>query len=318
MASCLVTGVAGFLGSHLAERLLREGHEVIGIDCFVPFYPRSVKERNLKALRRSPHFRLHEQDVRSADLARHLEGVEHVFHLAAQTGVRSSWGGEFAGYLEHNVLGTQQLLELCKGRRIGKFVYASSSSVYGACPTVAFSEDQALSPLSPYGVTKLAAEHLCSLYHRTFGVPVISLRLFTVYGPRQRPDMAIARFLAAVVEDQPITIYGDGEQTRDFTYVSDVMDAMIAAMELNAAGEVMNVGGGSTTSVNQLLQTLRRITGSRLRATHAPPAYGEMRHTLADVTKAGRMLHFRPKVDLEEGLIRHYEWLKGGETRADR
>lgn len=319
MVSCLVTGVAGFIGSHLAERLIAEGHEVVGIDCFVPYYPRSMKERNLEALLRAPTFRLHEQDIRYGDLACLLERVEYVFHLAAQAGVRSSWGTEFTDYLEHNVLGTQRLLELCKSTRISKFIYASSSSVYGACPTVPFSEGQLVTPVSPYGVTKLAAEHLCSLYHRSFGIPVISLRLFTVYGPRQRPDMAISRFLAASMEDAPIAIYDDGEQTRDFTYVSDVIDGMIAAMECNAAGEVINVGGGSTTSVNQLVQTVCRITGKRLRATHVPPAYGDMRHTYADVTKARKMLHFEPKVDLEEGLARHYEWMRRGEkTDADR
>ena len=317
MARCLVTGAAGFLGSHLAERLLGEGHDVVGIDCFLPFYPRALKERNIGNLRSSPRFRFQELDIRYADITRQLENAEYVFHLAAQAGVRSSWGQDFATYLDHNVLATQRLLECCKTTHIKKLVFASSSSVYGASPHVPFTEDQPLTPVSPYGVTKLAAEHLCSLYHRSYGIPVISLRLFTAYGPRQRPDMAIARFLAAILEDKPITIYGDGEQTRDFTYASDVIDAMIAAARLNAVGEVVNVGGGSTTSINQLLDALRRITGKQVLVALAPPAQGDMPHTLADLTRARSVLNFQPKVELEEGLTRHYEWLKGGKAHAD-
>jgi len=210
----LVTGVAGLIGSHLAERLISEGYEVVGVDCFTDYYPRPMKERNLNQLRNSDHFRFIEANLCFARLAPLLEDVDYVFHLAAQPGVRASWGQSFSVYTEHNVLATQRLLEAARDRSIAKFIYASSSSVYGDTPDLPLREDSRLRPISPYGVTKLAGEHLCRLYHYSFGVPTVFPRYFTVYGPRQRPDMAIHRFIKAIREGEPIVVYGDGEQTR--------------------------------------------------------------------------------------------------------
>jgi len=221
----LVTGAAGFIGSTLAERLLRDGADVVGLDCFTDYYPRPLKEHNLAGLRDQPRFRLIESRIQDADLVGLLADRTHVFHLAAQAGVRRSWGRDFAIYTGNNIEATQRLLEACVGRPVERFVYASSSSVYGDSTILPAREDALPQPVSPYGVTKLAAEHLCGLYHVNYGVPAVSLRYFTVYGPRQRPDMAFHRFLRAIILDQPITLYGDGEQTRDFTYVHDVTAA---------------------------------------------------------------------------------------------
>src|SRR5216683_2677219 len=261
---CLVTGVAGFVGSHLAERLLAEGHEVCGIDAFIDYYPRPIKERNLQELRLWKDFTFIEGDLRDIHLLPLLDGVDWVFHQAAQAGVRTSWGSEFSRYVDCNVLSTQQLLEAALHTKgIQRFVYASSSSVYGDTTVLPVTEAVTPQPVSPYGVTKLAAEHLCTLYYRNFGVPAVSLRYFTVYGPRQRPDMAFHRFLRAIILDQPITLYGDGEQTRDFTYVHDAVAAAVAAGTMGVPGRVYNIGGGSRVPVNQVLEMIGRVSGRR-------------------------------------------------------
>jgi nucleoside-diphosphate-sugar epimerase len=306
----VVTGVAGFIGSHLAESLLGDGHEVTGIDAFVDYYPRAVKEKNLRRARDHARFRLVEGEVQTLRLSEILDGAGQVFHLAAQAGVRASWGGEFALYTEHNVLATQRLLEAAVTARTPRVVYASSSSVYGDGQTLPLREEAACRPLSPYGVTKLAAEHLGRLYHVSHGLPVVSLRYFTAYGPRQRPDMAFHRFLRAARDGQPVRVFGDGEQTRDFTYVADVVSATRAAADAGRAGCVYNVGGGERVTVNEVLRLIETVTGRRLTVAREEAQKGDMRDTFADTEAARRDLAFRSTVPLREGLAREWAWLQ--------
>jgi nucleoside-diphosphate-sugar epimerase len=307
----VVTGVAGFIGSHLGERLLADGFEVTGVDCFTDYYPRAAKETNLARLRESPAFRLVDARLQDLDLAPVLEGADHVYHLAAQAGVRASWGREFSHYTEHNVLATQRLLEAAVAARTPRFVYASSSSVYGDSRELPLREDARCQPVSPYGVTKLAAEHLVQLYHRNHGLQAASLRFFTVYGPRQRPDMAFHRFLAAAGEGGVVTVYGDGQQTRDFTYVDDIVAALRAAALSGRPGSVYNVGGGERIALNHVLDLIGEITGRPLRIERQETQKGDMRDTFADTTAAARDLGFRSSVPLREGLLREWQWLRG-------
>jgi UDP-glucose 4-epimerase len=305
----LVTGVAGFIGSTLAERLLAEGWDVVGIDAFTDYYPREAKERNLAAARRHPAFRFVEARVQDADLPSLLSDRTHVFHLAAQAGVRKSWGRDFGVYIANNVDATQVLLETCVGLPLERFVYASSSSVYGDSTPMPMREDALPQPVSPYGVTKLAAEQLCYLYYVNHQVPTVSLRYFTVYGPRQRPDMGFHRFLRATLLGQPITLYGDGEQTRDFTFVQDAVAANLAAARQGVPGRVYNIGGGSCVSVNQVLELISRIAGRRPSVSVDPVQKGDMRHTYADTSLARAELGYAPAVGLEEGLAAEHAWL---------
>ena len=305
----LVTGAAGFIGSHLTAALLDRGTAVVGIDCFTDYYARALKEANLAVNAAKPGFEFVETSIQTADLGALLDGVTHVFHLAAQAGVRKSWGRDFRTYSEHNVDASQQLLEACVGRPIQKFVYASSSSLYGDARTIPVSEDALPRPLSPYGVTKLAAEHLCQLYWANHRVPTTSVRYFTVYGPRQRPDMAFNRFITAALAGQPITIYGDGSQTRDFTFVSDAVAATIAAGDRGVPGRAYNVGGGSRVSVQQVLDILERLTGHPLKISRESVQKGDVRDTFADTSLARTDLGFAPKVSLEQGLEAEYRWL---------
>ena len=305
----LVTGAAGFIGSHLSEALLANGAAVVGLDCFTDYYPRAVKESNLQEVRRRPGFRFVEARIQDADLPALLDGVTHVFHLAAQAGVRKSWGRDFRVYTDNNVDASQQLLEACAGRPLQRFVYASSSSLYGDNVAIPMREDALPQPVSPYGVTKLAAEQLCHLYKVNHGVPATSVRYFTVYGPRQRPDMAFHRFLRAAINDEPITLFGDGEQTRDFTFVSDAVAATIAAGERGVPGRAYNIGGGSRVTVNQVLAMMERITGKSIAVTREPPQKGDMRDTYADTSLARADLGFAPRVTLEQGLEAEYRWL---------
>jgi UDP-glucose 4-epimerase len=307
----LVTGAAGFIGSHLCERLIEAGHEVIGVDAFTDFYPRSVKERNLDGLRRSGRFTLSECAIVDADWPTLLSGVSQVFHLAAQAGVRKSWGREFRVYSEQNIDATQILLEACKGRPIDRLVYASSSSVYGDAVPLPMREDARLQPVSPYGVTKLAAEHLCLLYQATYGVPAVAVRYFTVYGPRQRPDMGFHRFFLAAMRDRPATVFGNGRQTRDFTFVGDAVAATVAAVH-GRPGAVYNIGGGSRVELLEAFEHIRRITGRPLRLELIDAQAGDMRDTYADTTSARRELGFTTTVGLEQGLGEQFEWM----TRA--
>ena len=307
----LITGVAGFIGSTLAERLLGEGADVVGIDCFTDYYPREVKERNLQAARANQRFRFIESRVQDVDLPVLLADRTHVFHLAAQAGVRKSWGKDFEIYTVNNIEATQVLLEACTRTKIERLVYASSSSVYGDNRPMPFREDTLPQPLSPYGVSKLAAEQLCYLYFANYGVPTVALRYFTVYGPRQRPDMAFHKFLRATLEGDPITLYGDGEQTRDFTYVADIASATATAATRGVPGRVYNIGGGSRVSVNDVLQIIQRVSGRSPRVKIDETQKGDMRHTWADTSLAKTDLGFVPAVGLEEGLTAEYQWLTG-------
>lgn len=306
----VVTGAAGFIGSHLCDRLLQAGHEVVGIDGFVPFYPREMKERNLAGARASKDFTLHETLIETAqDLPAILSGASAIYHLAAQAGVRASWGDDFTGYVEHNVLGTQKLLEAAVQAGVPRVVYASSSSVYGDVMELPLRESMALSPVSPYGVTKLAAEHLVHLYGKASGLKVTSLRFFTVYGPRQRPDMAFHRFLKAVRDGKPITLYGDGEQTRDFTFITDLVDVLQASLVQGKPGLVYNVGGGQRISVLKVLETIASVTGREVQIDAQEGQKGDMRDTLADTAQAARDLGFIPKTPLATGLKAEWEWI---------
>ena len=305
----LVTGVAGFIGSHLTASLLDKGATVVGLDSFTDYYPRALKERNLDENRRRQGFRFAETTIHNADLAALLDGVTHVFHLAAQAGVRKSWGKDFKTYTTNNIEASQTLLEACVGRPLERFVYASSSSVYGDRAAIPMREDALPQPVSPYGVTKLAAEQLCYLYHVNFGVPTVSMRYFTVYGPRQRPDMAFNRFIRAALTHEAITLYGDGEQTRDFTFVLDAVAATIAAGERGVPGTAYNIGGGSRVSMNDVLRIIERIAGHPLKVTREGAQKGDMRDTYADTSLARRDLGFSPKVSLEEGIQAEYRWL---------
>jgi UDP-glucose 4-epimerase len=302
---------AGFIGSTLTDRLLADGVDVVGLDSFTDYYPRPVKERNLAGALGHPKFRFIESRIQDADLPGILGDRTHVFHLAAQAGVRKSWGSDFDVYTQNNIEATQVLLEAVKKASVERLVYASSSSVYGDLVAMPMREDALPQPVSPYGVSKLAAEQLCYLYHINYGVPAVSLRYFTVYGPRQRPDMGFHRFLRATHLGQPITLYGDGEQTRDFTFVHDAASATMAAATRGVPGRVYNIGGGSRVSINEVLEMIARVTGRRPLVTMDSAQKGDMRHTYAETWLARTDLGFAPKVGLEEGLAAEYDWLAG-------
>lgn len=307
--NALVTGAAGFIGSHLTATLLASGARVTGLDCFTDYYPRRIKEANLAVNQSHARFRFVESSIAGADLASLLDGVTHVFHLAAQAGVRRSWGRDFQIYTVNNVDASQILLEACVGRPIEKLVYASSSSVYGDAVAIPMTEQALPQPVSPYGVTKLAAEQLCHLYTVNHGVPTASMRYFTVYGPRQRPDMGFHRFIRAALLGEPITLYGDGEQTRDFTFVADAVAATIAAGSQGRPGAVYNIGGGSRVSINGVLELIGRITGRTLDIRREPAQKGDMRDTFADTARAQADLAWTPKTPLADGIEAEVRWL---------
>ena len=310
----LVTGGAGFIGSHLSERLLDQGASVVALDCFTDFYPRPLKERNLTGLVGRPGYRFVEGDIRGVDLAALLDGVTHVFHLAAQAGVRRSWGREFEVYTQLNIDSTQRLLEACVGRNIERLVYASSSSVYGDEVQIPMTELALPQPVSPYGVTKLAAEQLCYLYHVNFKVPTVSLRYFTVYGPRQRPDMGFNRFFSAILDGKPLIQFGDGLQTRDFTYVADAAAATATAAVRGVPGRVYNIGGGSRVSLREVFDLIARVSGRAVTIDQQGPQKGDMRDTYADTSRAQADLGFAPSVTLEEGLRQMWRWMEATRT----
>ncbi len=306
----LVTGAAGFIGSHLCRRLLSQGVPVIGVDSFTDFYPRWIKERNLAPLAQDPRFKFYAQDILELNLEEILPQVDVLCHLAAQAGVRSSWGENFSVYIQNNIQSTQRLLEAVKGKPLDLFLYASSSSVYGLTPTLPMSETSLLHPLSPYGVTKLAAEQLCYLYFKNYKVPTVSLRFFTVYGPGQRPDMAFHKFFRAIAEDRALEIFGDGEQTRDFTYIDDIVEACLSTIRQGRPGEVYNIGGGHRERLNDLLPLLEEICKKKIKIERAEPQKGDVLHTFADIQKAGQDLGYSPRTDLGEGLRKEWEWVK--------
>ena len=306
----LITGAAGFVGSSLAERLVREGYKVKGIDSFVEYYPRTTKEKNLEFLLTQSNFEFIESDLNVCDLDELISGSEYIFHQAAQAGVRASWGDYFKSYCDNNVLATQKLLDAVrKNGKIKKVVFASSSSIYGDAESFPTHESILPKPVSPYGVTKLASEHLMSLYASQFALPTVSLRYFTVYGPRQRPDMAFNRFISRALRQEEIEVYGDGSQSRDFTYIDDIVEANILAAKNGKPGSIYNIGGGTQATINQVLEIisaeipLTKVVNKERQA-------GDARHTGADTKKARLELSFTPKVRLEDGIKQEITWLR--------
>lgn len=312
MGISVVTGAAGFIGSHLTEALLSRGDRVVGIDHFNDYYSPELKRQNIASFVNHPNFQLIEGDIQFLDWNLLLKDVEVVYHQAAQAGVRASWGSSFRSYTERNISATQVMLEAAKeAKKLKRFVYASTSSIYGNAETLPTSELVPPQPVSPYGITKLAAERLCGLYYDNFGVPICSLRYFTVYGPRQRPDMGFHKFFKAAIEGKAIDIFGDGQQTRDFTFVSDAVAANLAAGTTDAAtGEIFNIGGGSRVVLSDVLDMMERVMGKPIDRNHIEKARGDARHTAADVTKARNLLGFETQVSLETGLTREWEWIQ--------
>ena len=312
MTNTIVTGVGGFIGSHLAETLLNQGDKVIGIDEFNDYYNPTLKRQNISQFQEHPGFQLIENDIQSLNWSELLVDVDIVYHQAAQAGVRASWGGGFRDYTERNINATQIILEAAiNAPNLKRLVYASTSSVYGNAETFPTPETVCPQPVSPYGITKLAAERLGKLYHQNFGVPCVYLRYFTVYGPRQRPDMAFHKFFKWILQDQPISIYGDGQQTRDFTFISDAVAAnLLAAIVPLAVGEVFNIGGGSRVVLAEVINIMEEIVGRPIKKNFVEKARGDARHTSADVSKAEKILGYQPQVSLTEGLRQEWEWMK--------
>lgn len=306
----LVTGCAGFIGSHLTEALLADGWDVVGVDCFNDNYARPQKLNNLERARQWEKFDFVPIDLARGELHDFVAACEVVFHLAAEPGVRSSWGQRFETYVRNNLTATQHLLDAAVACPEKRFVYASSSSIYGQAESFPTSEDTIPRPLSPYGATKLAAEHLCGLYHANYAVSTVSLRFFSVYGPRQRPDMAFTIFCEAAVAGRPITIFGDGHQTRDFTFVGDIVTALRRAAEVpGVEGRVYNVGGGSQTSLNDALALIEKLAGRKLDVTHVEREYGDVRDTGADTTRAREELGVQPATPFDEGIAEQFRWV---------
>jgi UDP-glucuronate 4-epimerase len=301
MSRYLVTGSAGFLGSHVAEALLRQGDEVVGVDAFTDYYPRRTKESNIREARRHAGLSIAEVDLAEGALEPLLDGVDGVFHLAAQPGVRGSWGSSFTAYIRDNILATQRLFETTARAGV-RVVMASTSSVYGNAEAYPTREDASPRPVSPYGVTKLACESLARTYDECFGLRVVGLRYFTVYGPRQRPDMAFARIIDALLRGSAFRVYGTGEQSRDFTYVADAVAATLAAMEAAPAGRIYNVGGGSETTLREVISLCEGLTGRRLDFHREPAAPGDVRRTSADTSLIRSELGWTPRTSLEQGL----------------
>jgi len=307
MKKVLVTGCAGFIGSNLVDSLLEYGYKVIGIDCFSDYYPEEIKKVNISKALRNRNFKLIKENILNMN---EYPEVDCVFHQAAQAGVRASWGKSFEIYTRNNIEATQKLLEFYKNSEIKKFVYASSSSVYGDTE-LPMREYFLLKPVSPYGVTKLAGENLCYLYWKNYNIPTVSLRYFTVYGPRQRPDMAIHKFVKMILNNKKIPIFGDGTQARDFTFVGDVVEANILAAESNITGEIFNIGGGSKISVNELIKKIEEIIGKKAMVENIETQKGDVKDTFADISKAEKILKWKPKIRINEGLEKYLKYYLG-------
>jgi len=314
----VVTGAAGFIGSHLSDRLLADGHQVVGIDNFSDHYSRPLKEQNLEVAYRHPGFRFCELDLVDDDLRDALAGAEVVFHLAGRSGVRVSRPNQLDDFVRDNVLATQRVLESLVGSSIRRFVFAGSSSVYGDAERLPTKESTIPHPLSSYGVTKLAAENLVGLYARNLKMPAVCLRYFSVYGPRQRPDMAIARFMHALAEGNDIEVYGDGEQTRDFTFVTDAVEAAVRAASAEVDGKVLNIGGGSRATLNEVLAVIQEIAKSDVPKRHLPASPEDRRHGGASINLARQHLRWEPRVALRDGLARQWSWLGQQAGRASQ
>lgn len=307
----LVTGAAGFIGSYLCERLLtNENYEVIGVDTFIGPTSVELKQINIRNLRKHPRFQLLEADLLTANLEEMVCEVDVIYHLAGMPGVRSSWGIDFDPYVTNNILVTQRLLEAVKGKPLKKFIYASTSSVYGE-KVGKVKENAYLTPLSPYGITKLTGEHLCNVYLKSYNIPIVILRFFTVYGPRQRPDMAFHRFIVQILKREPITIFGDGTQSRDFTYISDCVEGIYPIVNKEGLiGQTINIGGKERATVNEVISFIELITGEKAIFRYLPGVTGEPKHTWADISNAQKLLEYNPKVSLMEGLTKEAEYIK--------
>jgi UDP-glucuronate 4-epimerase len=313
----LVTGCAGFIGSHLTESLLDDGVGVIGIDCFNDNYGRPEKLRNLRRVSDWHNFEFAPIDLARGDLADIVGECDVVYHLAAEPGVRASWGRRFESYVRNNVMATQHLLEAASAHELQRFVYASSSSVYGQAERLPTSEDVLPRPFSPYGITKLGGEHLCLAYHANYGVPAVLLRYFSVYGPRQRPDMAFNLFCRAALQAERIQVLGDGRQTRDFTFVADVVQATRAVATIpNLEGRVYNIGGGARVSLSEAISIIEELAGKPIGVDRFPPLPGDVRDTGADIDRARADLNYEPVTDLRNGLAAQFEWAATGLQQA--
>ena len=311
MKTIIVTGVSGFIGSSLAEKLLKKKFRVIGIDSFTNFYSKKIKEKNLEFCKKNKNFSLIAKDILKIDLVPIFDKTDYLFHMAAQPGVRTSWGKDFGNYTKNNILVTQRLLDQAKiSKSLKKIVIASSSSVYGNQNGKMNEVKTKTVPVSPYGVSKLAAEQLAKVYVENFNLPITMLRYFTVYGPKQRPDMAFMRFIIKSILKQPITIYGNGNQKRDFTYIDDVVDATISSVDVVNPGEIINIGGGVVISINRIISALKKISGLESNILYKPFPEGDVLRTDADITKAKKLVKFKPKISLNEGLFFQYEYAK--------
>jgi UDP-glucose 4-epimerase len=310
MKKIVVTGAAGFIGSHLCERLLSAGHRVVGIDSINANYDERIKRENLAAFSGHEQFSLQEESLNTLNLDAVLSGAEYVFHMAAQPGVRQSWHEHFDSYVDANIRATQRLCEIARNKSIKKFVFASSSSVYGETHQLPMGESHPTQPVSPYGVTKLSSEALCLLYKRSFNLPVVCLRFFTVYGPRQRPDMAFHRFIKSALDGAAIEVYGNGTQSRDFTYIADIVEANCRAMEYDGEYSVFNVGGGSRVTLNEALDIIGAAVASEMDVTYMDPVKGDVTHTYADISLARKELGYEPKANLREGIGAEVDWVR--------
>jgi nucleoside-diphosphate-sugar epimerase len=307
MTRIVVTGAAGFIGSHLCERLIADGYHVVGVDAFIPYYPRPLKERNLADLRKSEQFTFHEIDLRTADLTPVIQDADAVIHLAAMAGLLRSWQ-EFDDYMTCNVLASQRLLAAAVDAGIGHFIHASTSSVYGRIATGG--EDAPLAPVSPYGITKLAAEHLCRAYAQQYSLPITILRLFSVYGPRQRPDMGYNIFIRRILAGETITVDGDGTDSRSNTYVADCVQGVMLALQQpeKSVGRTFNIGGGEEVTVNEVLTMLEELSGLPVHVVYGPPRPGDQKRTAADTAHARSLLGYTPSTRLVDGLTAQLEW----------
>ena len=311
METVVITGVAGFIGSHLAEKLLHNNFKVIGIDSFTNYYPKKIKKNNLKECLKNKNFSFISKDLIEIDLLSIFRKSQHLFHLAAQPGVRSSWGSKFETYVKENILVTQRILGYARAANsFKKIIMASSSSVYGEQEGQMNEENTITKPVSPYGVTKLAAENLCRIYAKNYNLPITSLRYFTVYGPRQRPDMAFMQFIKAALTNSKLIVYGDGFQTRDFTYIDDIVKASISCIEGNLSNEILNIGGGFVVSINDILKLLTDISQTELKISYTTQQKGDAIHTEADISKAIRLIDYKPKTKIKDGLMQEFTYVK--------